>query len=181
SRRYYSRTVAVTLAVLLTGLSLRLKSADQPPAGLLDLRPGDHVCIIGNTLADRMQHDGWLETLLHSRFPQHELVIRNLGFSGDEVAGFTDKPDFNSRLRSMSFGTADQWLAGSAPVPQPNRLTTQKGVRDNRLELTNTRADVVFAFFGYNESFAGAAGLDRFRKNLDAFIKPTLSQKYNGK
>ena len=32
-----------------------------------------------------MQHDGWLETMLHSRFPKLELVIRNLGFSGDEL------------------------------------------------------------------------------------------------
>ena len=54
-------------------------------------------------------------------------------------------------------------------------------MRDNRFETTNTRADVVFAFFGYNESFAGEAGLDKFKKDLDAFIKHTLAQKYNGK
>ena len=54
-------------------------------ADRLEVRKGDHICIIGNTLADRMQHDGWLETYLHSRFPEHELVVRNLGFSGDEL------------------------------------------------------------------------------------------------
>jgi len=47
------------------------------------LEKGDHLSILGNTLADRMQHDGWLETLLQSRFPDHDLVIRALGFSGD--------------------------------------------------------------------------------------------------
>ena len=26
------------------------------------INKGDHISIIGNTLADRMQHDGWLET-----------------------------------------------------------------------------------------------------------------------
>jgi putative heme-binding domain-containing protein len=159
--------------------------ADQDrSAAKLELHKGEHVCIIGNTLADRMQHDGWLETMLHSRFPTHELVIRNLGFSGDEVAGFTDRPDPNRRLRSLYFGTADQWLAGSAPVPPvplPKKLVTRIGVRENRFETTNTRADVVFAFFGYNESFAGEAGLDGFKKDLDAFIKHALSQKYNGK
>ena len=63
-----------------------LWSADNAvPAGRLDLSPKAHICIIGNTLADRMQHDGWLETYLHSRFPKHELVFRNLGFSGDEL------------------------------------------------------------------------------------------------
>jgi putative heme-binding domain-containing protein len=141
-------------------------------AAPFELKAGDHVCIIGNTLADRMQHDGWLETLLQARFPTHKFVFRNLGFSGDELT---------LRLRSQSFGTPDQWLAGNAPVPEPNRLTTRNGVRDNRFETTNTRADVVFAFFGYNESFAGEAGLEKFRTDLKTFIANTLKQKYNGK
>src|ERR1700722_8684716 len=141
-------------------------------AAPLELKAGDHICIIGNTFADRMQHDGWLETLLQARFPDHKFVFRNLGFSGDELS---------LRLRSKSFGTPDQWLAGSAPVPEPSRLTTRKGVRENRFETTNTKADVVFAFFGYNESYAGEAGLDKFKSELEAFIKHTLAQKYNGK
>jgi putative heme-binding domain-containing protein len=141
-------------------------------APVLELKKGDHICIIGNTLAERMQHDGWLETYIYSRFPQHDLVFRNLGYSGDELT---------VRLRSASFGTPDQWLAGSAPVPEPNKLVTRIGVRDNRFELINTKADVVFAFFGYNESFAGEAGLEKFRTDLDNFIKHTLAQKYNGK
>ena len=94
-------------------------------ADAIEIKPGDHISIIGNTLADRMQHDGWLETDLQARFPEHKLVIRNLGFSGDELT---------LRLRSADFGTPDQWL-------------------------TRTKADVVFAFFGYNESFAGKEGL----------------------
>jgi putative heme-binding domain-containing protein len=159
-----------------------LNAADPPkPQVAFELRPGDHVCIIGNALAEGMQHDGWLETLLHARFPKHHLVIRNLGFSGDEVGGFTDHTDKNKRLRSMDFGTADQWLAGNAPIPQPNKLTSLDHVRKNRFELTETKADVIFAFFGYNESFAGEAGLPKFKADLDAFIKHTLSQKYNGK
>src|SRR5262249_61513576 len=100
-----------------------LRAGDDPaPAAKLELTPGDHICVIGNTLADRMQHDGWLETLLHVRFPKHQLVVRDMGFPGDEGAGFTERPDRNSRLRSMDFGTADQWLAGSAPVPPPGHL-----------------------------------------------------------
>ncbi len=165
-RRGRAASLALALALTL-GAAPPARAADP-----LELKPGDHICLIGNTLADRMQHDGWLETYLHSRFPKHDLTIRNLGFSGDELT---------LRLRSQSFGTPDQWLAGSAPVPEPNRLTTRIGVRDNRFETTNTRADVVFAFFGYNESFAGAAGLDKFKGDLEAFVKHTLGQKYNGK
>src|SRR6516165_3118591 len=155
--------------VVLIGLSASLARAAE-----LELHKGDHICIIGNTLAERLQHDGWLETLIHSRFPSHELVFRNLGYSGDEV-------ELDKRLRSMDFGSPDQWLAGEAPVPQPRKLSPRDQVAANRFELTNTKADVVFAFFGYNESFRGEAGLSKFRQDLDAFIKHTLSQKYSGK
>src|ERR1044071_3596239 len=68
----------------------------------LSLQKGDHISLIGNTLADRMQHDGHLETLLQSRFPQHQLSVRNLGFSGDELT---------LRLRSQGFGSPEEWLS----------------------------------------------------------------------
>jgi putative heme-binding domain-containing protein len=167
-------TVRTTLlaAALLFSAAPNLLAQDPASPAKLTLRAGDHICIIGNTLADRMQHDGWLETYLHTRFPQHDLVFRNLGFSADELT---------LRLRSMDFGKPDQWLSGSAPVPQPNKLRNNAIVRRDRFELTNTKADVVFAFFGYNESFAGSAGLPKFEKDLDGFIKHTLAQKYNGK
>jgi putative heme-binding domain-containing protein len=115
-------------------------------AGPLELKPGDHICIVGNTLAERMQHDGWLETLLHAAYPKHQLVFRNLGFSGDEIT---------LRLRSADFGTPDEWL-------------------------TKCKADVIFAFFGYNESFAGEAGLGKFTQDFDKYVKHLKGMKYNG-
>src|ERR671921_198095 len=128
------------------------------------LNEKEHVAIIGNTLAERMQYDGWLETLLQARFPQHDLVIRNLGFSGDDVT---------TRLRSKNFGTPDEWLSGAAaPIG---------GYQENRFAGTNTKADVVFAFFGYNESYAGQAGVAAFKQQLGDWIAHTLAQKYNGK
>jgi putative heme-binding domain-containing protein len=154
SRRRHERGLLALLTTLLTSLAFlctshaSLRAAEQATAmPRLEVRRGDHVSIIGNTLADRMQHDGWLETSLHIRFPRHQLVIRNLGFSGDEVA---------FRQRSAGFGSPDEHLA-------------------------RNKTDIVFAFFGYNESLAGPAGLDKFRSELDQFIKHTLSQKYNGK
>ena len=38
-------------------------------ADVIEIKPGDHISIIGNTLADRMQHDGWLETYLQAGSP----------------------------------------------------------------------------------------------------------------
>ncbi len=68
----------------------------EPP-----FKKGDHVIYIGNTLADRMQHHGWLETYLHALMPELDLTFRNLGYSGDEI---------NLRQRADNFGDADQWL-----------------------------------------------------------------------
>src|SRR5688572_10130199 len=79
----------------------------------LVLQKGDHICLVGNTLAERMQYFGWLETRLISHFPNHDLVFRNLGYSGDELT---------IRLRSRDFGTPDQWLSANAPIPQPTKL-----------------------------------------------------------
>jgi hypothetical protein len=67
----------------------------------LDLQTGDRITILGNGLADQMQHDGLLETFLQARFPEHQLVVRHLGFTGDELT---------VRLRSASFGSPEEWL-----------------------------------------------------------------------
>jgi glucose/arabinose dehydrogenase/lysophospholipase L1-like esterase len=154
----WSAAVSVGLAALWT-----IPAGGQAVAPFA-LRAGDHISIVGNTLAERMQYDGWLETMLHARFPKHDLVIRNLGFSGDEIA---------TRPRSKNFGTPDEWLTGvGAPIG---------GREENRFAGTNTKADVVFAFFGYNESYAGAAGLEAFRTQLSDWIAHTRAQRYNGK
>jgi glucose/arabinose dehydrogenase len=122
-------------------------TASAAPETALKLEKGDHICLIGNTLAERMQHDGWLETYFQSRRPQEQLAFRNLSVSADELT---------LRTRVDGFGSPDEWL-------------------------TKEKADVVFAFFGYNESFAGPQGLDKYKKDLAEFIKHTLEQKYNGK
>lgn len=128
-------------------LSLVTVTPTRVDAATLELKPDDHVCLIGNALADRMQHHGWLETLIHAKHPQHNLVFRNLAVAGDEVA---------FRHRSENFGSPDDWL-------------------------TKTKADVILAFFGFNESFKGDAGLAKFRQDLDKFLKDTKAKNYSGK
>jgi putative heme-binding domain-containing protein len=148
-RRFHC-LVAFLALILGTGVvryALAQAGGGSAAGARLEIKPGDHISIIGNTLADRMQHDGWLETYLATRFPQLDLVFRNLGFAADEVT---------IRLRSANFGSPDDWLM-------------------------RNKTDVVFAFFGYNESFAGEKGLPKFQQDLDSFVKYTLKQKYNGK
>ncbi len=137
------KLVRTFFAAITVGLLFTLRC----PADDLKISKNDHICIVGNTLAERMQHDGWLETALFHRFPQSDLVIRNLGFSGDELA---------LRLRSQDFGTPDQ-------------------------HLEFNRADVIVAFFGYNESYADEAGIEIFARQLAESIAHWKSQKYNGR
>ncbi len=128
------------------------------------LQPKDHISIIGNTLAERMQYDGWLETMLQARFPKHELVVRNLGFSGDEIT---------TRPRSKNFGTPDEWLSGLAqPIGgyEDNRLRRHQHEGRRRLRLLRLQRVV-----------RRAGWARRFKKDLSDWIAHTLAQKYNGK
>ena len=44
---------------------------------------GDTIAVLGNGLADRMQHDGWMETLLQSQLLEQQVRFRNMSASGD--------------------------------------------------------------------------------------------------
>ncbi len=47
--------------------------------------------------------------------------------------------------------------------------------------LTQVKADVIFAFYGFNESFKGYEGIDEFKKNVAKFIEDTKKANYSGK
>ena len=70
----------------------------------MTLKKGDRICLVGNALCERLQHNNQWEALLYQRFPEHDLVIRNLGFPGDEPF---------ERIRSENFGDPDQHLSHS--------------------------------------------------------------------
>ncbi|QDU95515.1 Membrane bound L-sorbosone dehydrogenase [Lignipirellula cremea] len=50
----------------------------------------------------------------------------------------------------------------------------------NDEQLRQAGADVVLAFFGFNESFQGPDGVAAFQADLAAYLKHLRSQKYNG-
>lgn len=58
--------------------------------------------------------------------------------------------------RIDDFGTRDEWLA-------------------------KVKADVIFAFYGYNESFKGYEGVEEFKKNLAKFIDEAKAKNFSGK
>jgi len=77
---------------------LSLGAGKQP----LDLQPGDRITWIGNTLAERMQYFGEVETQLHARNPGQKLVVRNIAWSADTVT---------IRRRPEAFGDIHSYLA----------------------------------------------------------------------
>ncbi|HUF61378.1 MAG TPA: PVC-type heme-binding CxxCH protein, partial [Verrucomicrobiales bacterium] len=131
---------------------------------------GERIVFLGNGLAERDLYFHHLETELHLRFPEHELVARNMGRSGD-TAGFRPHP---SRESQWAFPGAERFHPdlsqhlGEGFFPSPDEW------------LTLLEADVIVAFFGFNESFDGPEGLPDFEEELEAFVRHTLSQRYNG-
>ncbi|HND53043.1 MAG TPA: GDSL-type esterase/lipase family protein, partial [Pirellulaceae bacterium] len=124
----------------------------EVPANYRDSLPfafqaGDVVAILGNGLPDRMQHDGWFETLLQSELGGKQVRFRNMSASGD-------RPDSFPRS------------SGAMPITE---------------YLRHVKADVVFAFFGYNESFDGVEKAADYQKRLVSFVARTRGSKANGK
>ncbi|HTU26998.1 MAG TPA: PVC-type heme-binding CxxCH protein [Pirellulales bacterium] len=87
SRSSWSLHSRMMLACLvsLSALVAVGRGAEATNKPVLQLKKGDKIVLIGNSLAERMQYFGNWETLLHSRFPDLQLVVRNLGWSADEL------------------------------------------------------------------------------------------------
>lgn len=84
-------------------------NAPEPPPAApsqtrlpLELKPGDRIALVGNTLFDRAQDFGHFETLLQSEHPLHQLVIRHLAWSADEVT-LQPRPDNFASLSQHLF------------------------------------------------------------------------------
>ncbi len=95
-------------------------------------RDKDVIAIIGNGLADRMQHSPWVESVLQNELKTKQLRFRNMSFSGDVV----------------------------------NRRPRSKGFTDDLAYLNHVAPDVVFVFYGYNESFQGVDNASGYTAEL---------------
>ncbi len=162
-----------TLSVVL-GITLLFGSAALQ-AQSLELQKGDHIAIVGSGLADRQQHHGWLEALVHRAFPDLDLTVRNLGFAADEV---------NLHPRSDEVPTTEDFL-NIKPGTTKGNLGTDGNKRSKGAGTdvvyhwgADFHASVILAYWGFNESFKGAAGLEDFRKELDAYLKKLLGSDF---
>ena len=106
------------------------------------LRTGDRVVLVGDTLIEREQRFGFLETELLARFPQAKVRFRNLGWSADTVEGIS-----RAYFDAASVG------------------------HDRLIEQVNSlKPTVLIVGYGMAESFAGEAGLGTFADGLNQFL-----------
>lgn len=137
----------------------------------LELKQDAHISLIGGNLGSRMMHYGLFETEMHVRYPEKSLFIRNMCDPG-ETPGFRPHA---SRFSPWAFPGAEKFQTEYA-----NNSDSEGHFDSPDQWLTKLNTDIIIAFFGYSESFQGEAGLENYKQELDAFIKHTLSQKYNG-
>ncbi len=154
------------IAVLLLGFA-----CSAPESNYLKVQKDAQIVLIGNNLGSRMMNYGFFETELQLRFPDSLLVIRNM-CDGGNTPGF--RPH-SGRESPWAFPGADQYYSELA-----KNSGSQGHFESPDQWLSNLQADVIIAFFGYNESFQGEEGIERYQKELEAFILYTLSQQYNG-
>jgi lysophospholipase L1-like esterase len=135
-------------------LVFALLAGPGPRAGAADALQfvdGDRVVLVGNTLIEREQRSGYWETRLTSRYPGRNILFRNLGWSGDTV-----------------FGEAQAGFGSAAD-----------GFRHCIEHVTALKPTVILLGYGLNESFAGEAGLPRFRQGMETLLdalRPTKAR-----
>ena len=165
--RWLQRIALISLAGCLgAAIPLRAQETDFTPYGIyqataprpprtdpqptplpLELRRGDRIALVGNTLFDRLRLFGSFETLLQQNYPDHRLVVRNLAWSADEI-DIQPRPD--------NFADVEQ-------------------------HLNHQKIDVIFAAFGFNESFAGVQQIDSFKLRLTKYLDRLKRHAYNGR
>src|SRR5579862_2633101 len=124
------------MIVTLTMLALAATPTD------FELRDGDRVVFLGSTFIEREQRYGYWEAALTARWPDRNIILRNLGWSGDTVwgdarAGFDTPKEGYKRLIERTLGV---------------------------------KPTVILVGYGTNESFAGETGLPRFREQLNKLL-----------
>jgi mono/diheme cytochrome c family protein/glucose/arabinose dehydrogenase len=165
--------------LLFLGVSVLLAlGVPSSAAELIDPAQGASIAIVGGGQGERLLRHPHFEAELQRRFAGRDLVFRNLCDDGD-TPGYRDHSGRNSpfaypgaeKLYPLS-KAKDFWGSGHAGV----------GFAQSPDEwLKGLKVDLILAWFGYAESFKGAAGVAAFRTDLEGWLDHTAQQKYNGK
>lgn len=131
--------VGVTVSLLL-GVAATPEAAE--PAAF-QLKDGDRVVLVGNTLIERAAQHGYIETKLTLANPEANITFRNLGWSGDTV-----------------------WAESRAGFDTPN-----EGFERLKESVMVAEPTVILVGYGGNEAYAGGHGLPKFLLGLQRLLK----------
>ncbi|MGE3818194.1 MAG: SGNH/GDSL hydrolase family protein, partial [Isosphaeraceae bacterium] len=105
-------------------------------------KDGDRVVLIGDTLIERDQTHGYLETLITANNPDKTITFRNLGWSADSVLG----------LSRAGFGKPEE------------------GFQQLKEHVLGLKPTVLIVGYGMSASFEGEAGLPAFKSGLKRLL-----------
>ena len=141
SPRASTGSLFAVLLLTLFFFSSRLVGASPP----FDLRDGDRVLFLGDTLIEREGTTGYLEYVLTAAYPDRAVTFRNLGWSADLPTG-------QSRA---SF----DWSRG-----EQHWFTNLLG------QIAQVNPTVIFLGYGMAASFSGPAGVEKFTRDVNHLI-----------
>jgi putative heme-binding domain-containing protein len=110
-----------------------------------ELRDGDRVVLVGDTLMEREQSYGFIEFLLTTHFPDRNVTFRNLGWSADI-------PEGQSRVGFDHEKPPSFWF---------EQLTNS---------IAQTKPTVVFLGYGMANSFDGEAAVPKFIAEMERLM-----------
>jgi len=148
----------------------RAEAKPKPVQLPIRLKEKESIVFVGNMLGERMLYTGYFESAIHRHYPNHHITVRNMCNPGD-TPGF--RPN-SSRTDPWAFPGAEKFNQdkkthfGIGHYPSQDQW------------LYELKADTIFGFFGFNESFAGPAGVENFKAELAAWIDHSHSLAYNG-
>lgn len=117
-------------------------TAQSTPKSSFNLKDGDRVVFLGNSIFENDFQYGYLELALTTRFSDKGITFRNLGWTGDNVWGEARSTYTNP------------------PTPYEHLIE----------DLTKTKPTVVFLGYGGVEAQEGQAGVAHFKEGLNKLL-----------
>ncbi|MDR3618786.1 MAG: SGNH/GDSL hydrolase family protein [Paludisphaera borealis] len=136
-----ARPLFAGLLLVLAATSAKDVQAEEPQNAWA-FKDHDRIVLVGDTLIERDQRYGYLETVLTIENPSLDLTFRNLGWSGDTVRG----------LSRAGFDPPDA------------------GFKALKEQVLAAKPTVLVVGYGMADSFDGPAGLSRFVEGYNAFL-----------
>ncbi|MFH5883934.1 SGNH/GDSL hydrolase family protein [Halalkalibaculum sp. DA3122] len=142
SAKISSLSILLLLVFLQGCATAEITTSEEEKSTPFELRHGDRVVLLGNSLIQNDLEYGYIEYALTTRWPGRDITFRNLGWTGDTVHG-----------EARSYYTTP---------PDSYELLTQ--------QLEEAEPTVVFVAYGANEAYAGKEGVSRFKEGLQKLL-----------